>query len=332
MQTLTLLVGNAFVPHVAAHDRRYPTIESFLSRGKVLIQRHTSTAGWICSALGVQRRPDWPVAAILTHAFEEHAGMYWICADPVHLAVDRDSLVLQPQSQLQLSEAESLALFSTLEAHFATANLSLVQVDSGHWCLGTPRRPHLVTSELELVEGRDVNDALPSGRDGSIWQRYITEAQMILHDHPVNAAREVRGEPVVNSLWMWGGGVVPEVIKSFDKMSVNDPLLREIGKLSGTLVSTPSGASIDFCGAGDCFAEFPAHSTSDDELVLAQLESDWMVPAWQALRNGKLDKVTLVLRLAGAMIECSCERETRRRFWKWRRPLSETLTKFREAA
>ena len=333
MQTLTLLVGNAFMPHVADQDRRYATIESFLSRSKVLIHRHTSTAGWICAALGVKRRPDWPVGAILTHAHEApDDGMYWICADPVHLAVDRDSLVLQPQAQLQLSEAESLAVFSTLEAHFATAGLRLVHVDTGHWCLGARGRPHLVTSDLELVEGRNVDDVLPSGQDAPIWQRYITEAQMILHDHPVNAAREARGEPVVNSIWMWGGGVVPEATRSFDKMSVSDSLLREIGKLSATSVSTSQGAGIDLRNMGNCFAEFPGHATSDDENGLARLESDWMVPAWQALRSGKLEKVTLVLRLGSAMVEYSCDRKARRRFWKRRRALPETLASIREAA
>ena len=330
MRTLTLLVGNSLMPHAAEPDRRYPTIESFFSRCDVRTHRHTGTAAWICATLGVKRQPDWPVGAILTHALE-HQGtdMYWICADPVHLAVDRDSLVLQPRSQLHLSESESLAFFATLESHFATTDLRLVHVDTGHWCFGSPRRPHLVTSELELVEGRNVNDELPSGQDSSTWQRYITEAQMILHDHPVNAARESRGEPVVNSLWLWGGGVVPEANTFFGRMSVNDSLLREIGKLSGAQMINPPAASIEFCDTGNYLAELPRRNAGDDD-ILAQLESNWMVPAWHALRTGKLDKVTLVLRLSGAIVECSCDRKARRRFWKRRQPLSGTLARLQE--
>jgi hypothetical protein len=114
-------------------------------------------------------------------------------------------------------------------------------------------------------------------------------------------------------------------------MSVSDSLLREIGKLSGTSVRPSHGAGIDFRDKGNCFAEFPGHATNDDENGLARLESDWMVPAWQALRRGELDKVTLVLRLGGAMVECSCERKARRRFWKRRRPLPDTLARIREA-
>ncbi len=29
---------------------------------------------------------------------------------------------------------------------------------------------------------------------------------MLLHDHPVNEARERRGEPPINAVWLWGGG------------------------------------------------------------------------------------------------------------------------------
>jgi hypothetical protein len=34
----------------------------------------------------------------------------------------------------------------------------------------------------------------------------LTEIQMAWHTHPVNEARESRGEPTVNSVWLHGGG------------------------------------------------------------------------------------------------------------------------------
>jgi hypothetical protein len=41
------------------------------------------------------------------------------------------------------------------------------------------------------------------------WRHAINEAQMVLHAHPVNQARQAAGQPVVNSLWPWGGGRLP---------------------------------------------------------------------------------------------------------------------------
>ena len=52
------------------------------------------------------------------------------------------------------------------------------------------------------------------------------EAQMILHEHEINVAREERGDLPINSLWLCGGGTVPAVHRCFDTMSVQDPLLR----------------------------------------------------------------------------------------------------------
>ncbi len=286
----------------------------------------------MCSAAGVERQSDWPVGALLACAHGTHdADMYWICADPVHLAVDRDSLILQPHAQLQLSEPESRALFATMEAHFAAAGLRMLHVDSGRWCFGSPRHPQLTTFEPELVEGRNINDVLPRGEDSAEWQRYITEAQMLLHDHPVNVLRESRGEPVVNSLWLWGGGRISAPHKAFDRMLVHDALARAIGTLSGSQMSAPARRPEDFFDDGDSLAEFPALAPDNGENVLARLDSSWMVPAWRALRTGGLDKFTLVLRQPAAIVECSCDRQARRRFWTRTRPLSATLKRFQGA-
>ena len=257
--------------------------------------------------------------------------MFWICADPVHLVVDRDSLVLQPRSQLQLSKADSLALFATLETHFAKIGMRMAHIDSGHWCLGVPDRPHLVTSDLELVEGWDVNDEMPSGQDSATWQRYVTEAQMILHDHPVNVARASRGEPVINSLWLWGGGVSPQPEKSFDSMSVNDAFLQEIGKLSGAQMIRCDAGEFSGIGSGNALAELPVSPGIDYGNALSKLEADWIAPAWRALRTGKLDRFTVVLQLPGAVVECACDRKSRTRFWKMARPLTRSLSKFQDA-
>jgi hypothetical protein len=332
VRTLTILAGNAFVPYGSAKERHHPVIESFLSRSTVLIHRHTSTAGWICAAHNVKRRPDWPAGAILTHAHEiTGADQYWICADPVHLAVERDELIVQPYSNVQLASSESQSLFAALEAHFAVEDLRFVHVDTGRWCIAIPKRPHLVTSDLELVEGRNVNDVLPSGQDSATWQRYVTEAQMILHDHPVNTRREARGETVANSVWLWGGGVVPQVDRKFENMMVSDALLREIGIMSGAQVSTTPSTGINLDATGDCFVEFAAQPADEGDDVLGRLESHLIAPAWQALRSGRLEAMTLVLRLAGAMVELRCDRRGRRRFWNRKRPLSRILATLRDA-
>jgi hypothetical protein len=36
------------------------------------------------------------------------------------------------------------------------------------------------------------------------WLKLLNEIQMFLYQHPVNQQRELRGQPVINSLWCWG--------------------------------------------------------------------------------------------------------------------------------
>jgi hypothetical protein len=50
---------------------------------------------------------------------------------------------------------------------------------------------------------------LAGGADRGVWLRLQSEAQMLLHDHPVNRERAARGWPPLNSLWFWGGGALP---------------------------------------------------------------------------------------------------------------------------
>ena len=59
-----------------------------------------------------------------------------------------------------------------------------------------------------LIAGRDVYGHLPDGADGPFVRRVLTELQMVMHDHPVNRARERAGRLAANSLWLWGGGVL----------------------------------------------------------------------------------------------------------------------------
>ncbi len=40
---------------------------------------------------------------------------------------------------------------------------------------------------------RSVKHHLPQGADALAWHRVMNEAQMILHTHPVNVAREANG-------------------------------------------------------------------------------------------------------------------------------------------
>ena len=328
MRALTLLIRNLDTLQLANNKQRYPALEAFLSRSVASREPDATTSAWICASFGIERQHDWPAGALLAQADGTRNGStFWICAQPVHLAIDRDDLVLQPRSQLNLSEQESRALFGLLEPYFAGHELEMKHIDTGLWCVGSKRSQQLMTTDLELAEGRSVDGLLPSGKDAAWWQRLVLEAQMTLHEHEVNVAREERGDLPINSLWLCGGGTVPAVHRCFDTMSVQDPLLRAAALLSqARLIEMPNNA-LDVIGENEhALVETIVSMRDGPSASLSTLEADLMAPAWKALNSGRLDQLRLVLPLPNGVLICRCDRKARRRFWKRRQAVPQFLS------
>src|SRR5690606_18910865 len=73
-----------------------------------------------------------------------------------------------------------------------------------------------------------------------------SEAQVVLHNHPHNAARAGAGKPPINSLWFWGGGGLPDhVTATSPTLFSDDPLLQGLAEI-GKLASMPLNAFDDF--------------------------------------------------------------------------------------
>jgi hypothetical protein len=205
------------VPHLfpAPHplqgmpDLRAPALETLLGRGS----RQPCAAGGVeaalCEALGIARQQDWPLAPVTLLADGGAPGdAYWLRADPVHLRVMRDRIVLADSASLELSRQEADALAASIAGHFGAA-LSPLPLYPQRWYLRFPTAPRLVTTPLSVAVSRDIEPLLPQGRDALRFRALSNELQMLLHTHPVNQAREARGQLAVNSLWLWGGGHLP---------------------------------------------------------------------------------------------------------------------------
>ncbi len=100
---------------------------------------------------------------------------------------------------------------TALNRHFGADGIEFCAPAPSRWHLrARARTPTLVTEPLaHALLNRSIKHHLPQGADALAWHRVTNEAQMILHTHPVNAAREARGELVANSVWLWGGGTLP---------------------------------------------------------------------------------------------------------------------------
>jgi len=135
----------------------------------------------------------------------EPGGDYVLCVDPVHLVVDRDTIVLA-QTIDDLSADDAGALVAMLDRHFAEDGLRF-EATRPNACFVRCRQPaDIVTTPPDVARGRKLIANLPRGADAGRWKRWQNEIEMLLHEHPINAAREAQGKPAANALWFWGGG------------------------------------------------------------------------------------------------------------------------------
>jgi hypothetical protein len=138
-------------------------------------------------------------------------GEGWGLLTPTHWQAGADQVLLLDPAHLHLDEDESRALLDALRGLFESEGWTLYWGAPLRWYARHPSLAELATASLDRVVGRPIEHWLPDRQAGRTLRRLQSEAQMLLYTHPINEARESRGELPVNSFWMSGTGraVVP---------------------------------------------------------------------------------------------------------------------------
>ena len=313
------LFAPGFFDRAAASAARLPAAETLIAKGRRRTADYESPEAWLCARFGVERQRDWPVAPYgLLGDGGAPGDHYWLRADPVQLIVDRDRLVLGDAVRLSREEAESLA--AALDAHFA-GEMAIHPMRPDRWYARLPAAPDLVTVAPSRARGASVEPNLPGGADARRFRALVNEAQMLLHEHPVNAAREARGEPPANSLWLWGGGTIARSQPTFRQVLTDDPLARGLAQAAGIAAAPLPGDA----------AAWLAHAPGEGGVLAvpgdrapAELERDWLAPLLAALRASRIGMVTLHLPGEASVLEVETVRADLRHFWRRRRPVAES--------
>jgi len=211
---LTAVVPGSLVPAPLAAELaaslEAPTLARLL-RGSSAASDSTSAAGladatWLAREVyGVA-----PPAPTAPYAWAALAGLHdeklhlWQ-ADPVHIAIGRDSLIVQDLGNAMPSEAEADALISVANEALRPACCAL-QRQGAEWFLRADRAWTMAPRPLSAVLGQPLPVAGADDGDALHWSRLLNEIQMRWHADPVNRDREANGLPVINSLWLHGGG------------------------------------------------------------------------------------------------------------------------------
>ena len=119
-----------------------------------------------------------------------------------------DRAILSDSQTLNIRQDEAEKLVNELNVHFAADDITVVMADENNWFIRL-EDCDLETTPLSRAVARNINHLMPTGEAASSWRRLLNEAQMLLHISDVNQRREEKGLATVNSLWLWGEGVLP---------------------------------------------------------------------------------------------------------------------------
>ncbi len=260
----------------------------------------------------------WPVAAVTRRRDAGDAeGNVWLRADPVYIQPDINGARLLAHGEaLGLTARDSEALLPALKPLFGDVGFPIDAPVPSRWYLRLPagaRLPSMASPAQAL--GADLFDHLPEGEEGRRWRALLSEAQVVLHNHPHNAERIAAGLTPVNSLWFWGASGVPDHVGTdFTRISSDDDTLAAFGDAAGAQAEG-----------------LPAHwqAGEGNRLVdlrhlrdLTALDRDWLSPLLSDLQARQLDGVTLDF---GDGQRFELARGQRWRFW--RRPLQSFVEK-----
>jgi hypothetical protein len=205
--------------------------------------------------------------------------------------------------------------------------LELKIIDATRWCARLEEELAIDAENPLDVAGRDFDLSLPGGEAGKRWHQLLNEAQMLLHEHPVNEARESRGEAMVNSLWLWGVGRAPKLDPCrWQSVTADDPVALGLARLAGARTrSLPQSAAAwlersppdgrHLLVLDQLRAPLALGQSAEYAETIDALDAGWFAPLLAALRAGSIGMLTVhVPDGLGASFETV--RGDLRRFWR----------------
>lgn len=260
---------------------RLPALERLLARGRrCLLPGPSAAFAELARVVGgdLARWPCGPVSRLGDTGAAPSRPCLRI--EPLGLAASARGVARMRAEGLALSGAEAAGLAESLSAWFAADGLEFEATRAFRWYLvGGPG-----WAGLPGPPGEDGPDAPPE----SELRRVLSEAEMLLHEHPVNEARLAAGRPAVNGLHAWGGGVPPAPAgRPLPGGWGDEPYLRGLWRLAGHAPRQEPEVR-------DGGIAWPLPGDAGDPAAALRLEEEWGAPILSALARGRLARVAIV--------------------------------------
>ena len=305
---------------------KHSALSSLLAIGKVKTLDQTLEA-LLCDQYAVPLVGDYPIASIAAAADGLNvAKAYWLRADPVHLRLQRDCFSLDESVPLPILSMHAEHMLESLNRHFALdlnadsgkPEYQFLIGTSGAWYLRCQQHPNITTTLPSVAAGKNSHQFLPKGTGSAKLIGLLNEVQMLLHEHPSNLAREAQGLEAVNSIWLSGGGFMPQLSGSAN----NELLMANSALYQGLALWTNAD-----------YQSLPTHMDVilTNRAVRMQLVSSedidvlWFKPILAALRAKKITQLTLNLGYYDQSLSVNIKPLDRYKFWRKAKPVQHYL-------
>jgi hypothetical protein len=295
--------------------------------------RHLPHELWLADAMGLagpapapDAAPAFARAVMRGMGIDEPDGT-WFIVNPVHVQIARNHLLMSDQRRVRLSGPDARALFDAARPYFDESGKPLLYGDAENWFVRADDWAGLRTASPDAAAGQNLNAWMPEGGGELACRKLQNEVQMLWFEHPVNLAREARGEPAINAFWLWGGaaataisspGPAGELIAAIDAPAWMQALA---GARTATSTSTAASVMTDpreraLVLSGSLIEASLASDWAAWLARMQRLEHEWFAPLLAALKSGRIDRVTLVLNHRDAYAQLTATTLSQRKFWR----------------
>ncbi|MCC2955435.1 hypothetical protein LK542_07390 [Massilia sp. IC2-477] len=282
---------------------------------------------WLARTLGVapDGQPAFAAGAMRGFGLDPDGGT-WYIVNPAHIQIARSHSMMADLRQLGLSEDESRQLFEAARPLCEEIGHPLRYGDATTWFLRADDWDGIDAATPDTVTGMDLTDFVPRGKQALPLRRLQNEVQMLWHAHPVNAAREARRLPAINSFWLWGAsssaGTAPGRVTGIDVpgwlRGLSDHSYARPERIDEVL------AQDGLVVVGTLAASAIAADWGSWLQGVQQLEESLFAPLHAALVGGRVKELRLVLSSREALAEFTTTAMAQRKFW--RRPTLDRLS------
>jgi hypothetical protein len=232
---------------------------------------------------------DTPIAPLaLLGSGGDPADDFVLCAQPAHLeAGPGHALDIETVSDLPPEEIDIVNQVAARE--LAGDDLRFDAVRAGEWFARRSRESDVTMTSPDAARGRPLAQSVAQGADAAQWKRWQDEIGMLLHDHPVNQAREASGKALVNAVWLFGGGRLRNVRGAPPlSLATSTPASTYLGDLAQGLVRVGDSAAASSTFTVAIAGEGDETRALDDALARLERNNVAVVHLVAAGRSGAL--------------------------------------------